>query len=707
MSNLYAGAVSYSENTASIEAIKNSLQYSPVLAGMFVYYKFRYLYNSDYAIYDGKYDTTYLGSHAVVIVGYDDNNECWICKNSWGDNWGWGGYFRIAYGTCGIDAICNATASVNESCLPKIYPSYIPSIYNIMNYPFNANEWDYCNLSGNIIIPSGNSLTIKARTKLNFNDYYIASSGGTLATENGFEVDCAYLKQNGILKGLFPKIQSAVDYSGYGQTVELQKRAYNENFSLTGKSNVTISGYGATINGTVYLNNTSYCNLYGIYLPSGSIYVNGGTNSLVQDVSSGFWSTVMHIENSSNNNVYHLTATNGNGADFGLNIYNSTGNVCSSSRIENQMVGIYLSGTSSYNVTEDYFCNNELDVDAEGGSYAYLLHNTYSRINPISVYGNCIIPDPPSALACSSPSGLAKSNTASLSLNNQTEVKGTPAGDLDRMYPDLIHRTSQDTTLDHKGRIEKYKSEYLSIAEKSKGELKKSFNELSKLKNSLSLTANCLRYLGEEESLSSYLSELLGMSGIQPYSPYIKKYLIPGLIGKNDFAGAFAQCDEVLKAKDIDRDLTCEMLYEKGIINRFYLNNNTEAYRAFSSITAKYPNHPLGKMAMGQISEMPGVEVEKPGLKSLGSTSEGFTCSNYPNPFNPSTRFNFSIPSDGFTELKIYNSLGQEVKTLVSDYLAKGKYTFEWNATSYSSGIYYYFLKSGNNVTTSKIILLK
>jgi hypothetical protein len=44
------------------------------------------------------------GGHCVCVVGYDDNNGCWICKNSWGPNWGEGGFFRIAYGQCGIDA---------------------------------------------------------------------------------------------------------------------------------------------------------------------------------------------------------------------------------------------------------------------------------------------------------------------------------------------------------------------------------------------------------------------------------------------------------------------------------------------------------------------------------------------------------------------------------------------------------------------------
>ena len=43
------------------------------------------------------------GKHAICIVGYDDGEGCWIARNSWGDGWGDGGYFRIAYGECGIE----------------------------------------------------------------------------------------------------------------------------------------------------------------------------------------------------------------------------------------------------------------------------------------------------------------------------------------------------------------------------------------------------------------------------------------------------------------------------------------------------------------------------------------------------------------------------------------------------------------------------
>jgi len=44
-----------------------------------------------------------VGFHAVTVVGYDDEEGYWIAKNSWGTDWGDAGWFKIAYGQCGID----------------------------------------------------------------------------------------------------------------------------------------------------------------------------------------------------------------------------------------------------------------------------------------------------------------------------------------------------------------------------------------------------------------------------------------------------------------------------------------------------------------------------------------------------------------------------------------------------------------------------
>ena len=80
---------------------------------------------------------------------------------------------------------------------------------------------------------------------------------------------------------------------------------------------------------------------------------------------------------------------------------------------------------------------------------------------------------------------------------------------------------------------------------------------------------------------------------------------------------------------------------------------------------------------------------------------------NYPNPFNPSTKIEFRIPKAGLVSLKIYDLLGREVKTLVSEEMQAGNYTISFDASSLSSGIYFYTLNTGEFISTKKMVLLK
>lgn len=80
---------------------------------------------------------------------------------------------------------------------------------------------------------------------------------------------------------------------------------------------------------------------------------------------------------------------------------------------------------------------------------------------------------------------------------------------------------------------------------------------------------------------------------------------------------------------------------------------------------------------------------------------------NYPNPFNPSTRINFSIPHNGFTTLKVYDVLGNEVANIIEGELSEGSYDIQFNASGLSSGIYFYSLTSGEFTKTMKMILSK
>jgi len=80
---------------------------------------------------------------------------------------------------------------------------------------------------------------------------------------------------------------------------------------------------------------------------------------------------------------------------------------------------------------------------------------------------------------------------------------------------------------------------------------------------------------------------------------------------------------------------------------------------------------------------------------------------NYPNPFNPVTTINYSIPVQENVRLEVYNILGQKVATLVNEVKPTGKYSVEFNAVSFASGIYIYKLTSGKNTLTRKMLLLK
>jgi hypothetical protein len=83
----------------SVEKMKAALQDGPFVAGFQVYLDFETYTGGVYRHVSGPV----LGGHAVVVVGYDDNDDggAWICKNSWGEGWGENGYFRIAYGNYG------------------------------------------------------------------------------------------------------------------------------------------------------------------------------------------------------------------------------------------------------------------------------------------------------------------------------------------------------------------------------------------------------------------------------------------------------------------------------------------------------------------------------------------------------------------------------------------------------------------------------
>jgi len=97
------------------------------------------------------------------------------------------------------------------------------------------------------------------------------------------------------------------------------------------------------------------------------------------------------------------------------------------------------------------------------------------------------------------------------------------------------------------------------------------------------------------------------------------------------------------------------------------------------------------------------------GIKKIDTeVPEGFNLyQNYPNPFNPNTNIKFQIKESGFVTLKIYDTAGREIETLVNTELRQGVYAVNFSGGNLSSGTYFYKLNTGNNTQTKVMELIK
>jgi hypothetical protein len=106
-----------------------------------------------------------------------------------------------------------------------------------------------------------------------------------------------------------------------------------------------------------------------------------------------------------------------------------------------------------------------------------------------------------------------------------------------------------------------------------------------------------------------------------------------------------------------------------------------------------------------------GIVPEGSILFKIGNNSDEIITyelfSNYPNPFNPSTTIKYSIPQSSIVVIKIFDVIGNEIETLVSEEKSVGTYEVNWNAINIPSGIYFYKLQAGSFIETKKMVLMK
>jgi C1A family cysteine protease len=131
--NSYAG---YSTMAARKDAIATK---GPLLAGMAVYNDF-FAYSN--GVYQKTAGSSLAGYHCITVVGYSDTEQCWILKNSWGSNWGQGGYVKVKYGQADLLIDSSWSFYSVDVQIAKTWHSNV-SVVQTYSSHHSRNAWAY------------------------------------------------------------------------------------------------------------------------------------------------------------------------------------------------------------------------------------------------------------------------------------------------------------------------------------------------------------------------------------------------------------------------------------------------------------------------------------------------------------------------------------------------------------------------------------
>jgi hypothetical protein len=127
--------------------------------------------------------------------------------------------------------------------------------------------------------------------------------------------------------------------------------------------------------------------------------------------------------------------------------------------------------------------------------------------------------------------------------------------------------------------------------------------------------------------------------------------------------------------------------------------SSTDGCVAITSPSATYTARPNVKLTISPSTGINNNENEIPKVFELSQ--------NFPNPFNPVTRINYSVPKQSLVSIKVFDILGREVALLVSENLKPGYYSVDFNGLNFASGVYFYKMEAGTFNDVKRLILIK
>lgn len=384
--------------------------------------------------------------------------------------------------------------------------------------------------------------------------------------------------------------------------------------------------------------------------------------------------------------------------------------------IENKNQAVYLTSYSEALLENVHFCWNNWDIYTISGSSAEAYDCIWSGDPEDYTYGD-VYWEPSDWDDCGGLGKAVASGHENQTIQADLRKTGLSSGNdpgfgeyLEAL--EICRSIKQNMRLDFEaGKArdsQKYKTEYVSAIAKFKQVVNK-YAEFPSAIRALGKIASCYRQIKQPQLMADYVNSIASENRFKALRPYALNALIPYHLDNKNYQEALKTADEILKDCPEDQ-LACEVLYGKGIIHKYYINDLAKAKDIFKMVISQYPDNPTALSAADELGDM-GQEPPAKGLATTKEPSE-LSAQSYPNPFNPTTSIHFTLPDQGRIVLKIYDILGREVNTLVDEERPSGQYIVLWDGQNHlgqvvALGTYFYQIRFRDKIITRKITLMR
>ncbi len=628
------------------------------------------------------------------------------------------GYTITNSGTINIQSgaqIINGAVLWNGNAISGIYPT----IEAALTHPGQEIDvlGDYT-LDAIFTLPAGVNLKIVQGT-FNFNGGSIFVGSGSFNIFYGVMITgiISYLENGSTIKGYCGSIKSACGNAGNGDVVSIVAGTITEKVNLSVGSSFTICGMGigqTNINGTITLITSSPLTLNLNSFTCIGLFLNGcnpniqsvdiesdGINGLCIYNCASFLAGTLTVQHETYGNAF--------------NISSSSGYVYAPSHFDNNTRAVYATGNSTFyfynqdqtNLSLTFCGNNPWDIYTDNTAVVYADACSFNG-DSAKIHGKVFTNG---NRACT---GLQKTIIATNStILNSNDIIDPALGDFRIVDSSFLHLGKKiKIDIDQKGFFDraKFKNDYKTLIGNTKDFIDR--NPLSSLSKIALLTSiHSFEMIEDYDSLKIFLQSIISDRKFSKLNGLAKRSMIDYYRINKDFGSALSTADELLN-NNSDTALVCDVLYEKGLICAYDIDDQTQAIDCFSNIVNNYPNNALAIMAENELNSF-GIKIQKkPNETKTFKKPTEFAINSYPNPFNPTTTINYQLPEAGKVTMVVYDLLGRTVANLVNETKDVGVYSTIFDGSHLSSGFYFVKLDvetlSGKSfVKTLKIQMLK